>query len=286
MMNFRPFNMIPLPVLFLKEDGTILAINQLASYLLRQVTGKDMDIAGRILYDILPVEYMPLVTSNLLGARKTRETVVSQEIEITAVSGAKYRLFLRVAWSDEYDCFCCLFDDNTSLAHKIFSLTKEATEDPLTGLYNRRAFHEKTKPFFASGVAYGILSLDIDHFKRINDTYGHDAGDEILKAVAHRCRAMLRGQDVFARFGGEEFIVFLPLADKNTLLTVGERIRKYVEDHVTVLKNGEEVRCTLSIGGALHGEGDKPEPLDTVIKRADENLYAAKEGGRNRCIVS
>lgn len=285
-MNFRQFNMVPLPVLLLNEDGTILFANQLLAYLLRQVAGKEMDIIGMSLYDRLPAEYLPLATSSLLGARKTRETIVSQEIEVSAVSGEKYRLFLRVSWSDEYNCFCCLFDDNTSLTHKIFALTKEATEDPLTGLYNRRAFYDKTKSFFASGVAYGILSLDIDHFKRINDTYGHDAGDEILKAVAHRCRAMLRGQDIFARFGGEEFVVFLPLADKNVLETVGERIRKDIEGHITVLKSGEQVHCTLSIGGALHDEKEASESLDMVIKRADENLYAAKEGGRNRCIVS
>ena len=158
--------------------------------------------------------------------------------------------------------------------------------DPLTGLYNRLYFNEKFKEEFERSkrlkIPFSLLMIDIDHFKRVNDTYGHDVGDKVLVAVASTIRSNVRSIDIVSRYGGEEFTVILLRTYKEHCLPIAERIRKAVEEK-SIPVDGRIIKVTISVGCTTYsGEEDvKPEK---VIKRADEALYMAKNQGRNRSI--
>jgi two-component system cell cycle response regulator len=129
-----------------------------------------------------------------------------------------------------------------------------------------------------------VLIFDIDHFKAINDAFGHDAGDDVLKAFSERLRLGVRGIDLVARYGGEEFFLVMPDTDALYASSVAERLRADVEKVPFVTRSGEEIPVTVSIGIAeWHGRSDTP---DALIKRADQALYAAKRAGRNRVVAS
>ena len=162
----------------------------------------------------------------------------------------------------------------------------QAATDALTGLANRRQFEERllaevdrTRRFPAP---LGLMMLDIDHFKQVNDRFGHQAGDDVLRAVAGAVSACARDVDVAARYGGEEMAVLLPGADIAGALAAAERVRKAVEalDTGILDAEGDPVRVTVSLGVASLGEG----PLDgeDLVAQADAALYRAKHAGRNR----
>jgi len=161
-----------------------------------------------------------------------------------------------------------------------------ALTDPLTGLYNRRVFMEMAEKELAKAKRYGynfsILMLDIDNFKRINDTYGHDVGDLVLKKIAEILRRNVRGADVVARFGGEEFIVMLSNANLNGAVKKAEQLRRLIEQTPVELPSGEKLRVTVSIGVSTY-RGQ--ESLEELIKEADIALYEAKRNGKNRVEV-
>ncbi|MCP4645545.1 MAG: GGDEF domain-containing protein, partial [bacterium] len=156
---------------------------------------------------------------------------------------------------------------------------------PLTNVGNRRFLEDRLQATYAefqrNGWPFGILMLDLDHFKQVNDTHGHQAGDEVLKTVAKTLMAGLRPYDHLGRWGGEEFMVVLPNATDVALRSVGERCRMLVERSNAVWQK-ETIRVTVSIGGAAAGLEDT---VTTLVERADENLYQSKENGRNRVIV-
>lgn len=156
-----------------------------------------------------------------------------------------------------------------------------ATTDALTGLPNRRYFIEEAQrrnTLLSRGQTLGLALIDLDHFKRINDLYGHAAGDQVLQEFARIARSNLRGNDIVARFGGEEFVLLLDNCDLATLHHCVERIRQGLATHpFSALPEG--VRCTMSAGICLiHPEDD----LEWRISQADEALYQAKAEGRNR----
>ncbi|MUM77264.1 PAS domain S-box protein [Pseudodesulfovibrio sp. F-1] len=165
-------------------------------------------------------------------------------------------------------------------------LRELATTDSLTGLYNRRRFMELAEREFVRSRRYQgaltMLMMDIDHFKRVNDTHGHDVGDEVLRELAHISRVTLREPDVLGRLGGEEFGVLLPETDAAAALEVAERLRRAIEDASMVTAAGE-MRITVSIGAAA-SDADA-DSVATLLKRADVALYAAKEAGRNRVVA-
>ncbi|MCA8920645.1 MAG: diguanylate cyclase [Planctomycetes bacterium] len=159
----------------------------------------------------------------------------------------------------------------------------QASTDPLTGLANRgfmkQVFEDELSQARINGEPLGILILDLDHFKRVNDTYGHDVGDEVLKRVAQRIRRTIRRDDHAGRWGGEEFVVCLPGAALKGTLTVA---RKIIEAIRARPFGQPELEVTVSIGASVypdHGPG-----LNTLLKHADQALYAAKHGGRNRVL--
>ncbi len=157
------------------------------------------------------------------------------------------------------------------------------TVDALTQVFNRRYFNEALEREFNRSARYdralSLILFDIDHFKRCNDTYGHLAGDNLLRQLGSSVKPRLRREDIFARTGGEEFGILLPEIDLEGARVTAEKVRKIVE--ITPLTyEGDVVPCTVSLGVAERtAEDATPEAL---YKRADERLYEAKQGGRNR----
>ena len=147
--------------------------------------------------------------------------------------------------------------------------------DPLTQIYNRRYFDDIFNKFYSAGNSnrqfdFSLMIIDIDHFKRFNDTYGHDVGDEVLKTVVNIIKNNLRKNDVFCRFGGEEFVI-LSEDSKEGAIKLAQKINKLEYESVE--------KITISIGVSFFNKG---KTMDEMIKEADENLYKAKENGRNQ----
>ena len=166
------------------------------------------------------------------------------------------------------------------------TLEKAAMEDLLTELPNRRAGLDRMEQDWArcerNDEPLLCMIMDIDHFKKVNDTYGHDAGDVVLKDTARVLKDTMRESDIVCRFGGEEFLVVCPGADLDVAKTLGDRIRKRVEDNVIDCPEFKG-HITISIGIAVRSGQDSPKDL---IKEADEALYAAKEAGRNKICIA
>ena len=177
---------------------------------------------------------------------------------------------------------------NASLAGQLSAALQlvqhEAGTDALTGQPNRRALDELLKQqvnmAHSTGRAFSVLLLDIDHFKLVNDTHGHGAGDDTLRAFAQRVREHLRQGDTCARYGGEEFVVVLPGTTLVAALEVAERLRHGVAE--ASLMSVPLVRTTVSIGAAQYVSG---ETVEQLLARADTAVYAAKRGGRNQVRV-
>ncbi len=167
-------------------------------------------------------------------------------------------------------------------------LHDQSIRDPLTGLFNRRYLEETIKRELAcvarSCVPLSIAILDVDHFKKINDTHGHARGDQILRNLAELLRRCVRSSDLACRIGGEEFLVVMPGAPLDAALRRAEEWRSEVAASATETGNGTSIRYTVSIGVARHlGPG---ESFDSCMSRADAALYRAKSSGRNRVVCS
>ncbi len=169
-----------------------------------------------------------------------------------------------------------------ALSERSRDLEKAALTDALTGISNRRYFdnalHQYLAEFSRIGKPLGILVLDIDHFKSVNDTYGHDIGDEVLKAVVSCMFEFTRYHDIVARLGGEEFAVVAPAMTERELRALADRIRKAVARLPLEIGN-VRLRVTVSIGLTSSRPSDTPV---SFLKRADVALYQAKQQGRNR----
>ncbi|HEY9013197.1 MAG TPA: GGDEF domain-containing protein [Devosia sp.] len=176
-------------------------------------------------------------------------------------------------------------DDIAQLQRDLDDVRREAMLDPLTKIHNRKSFDENLLKALAgaeqSGEPLSLLLLDIDHFKRFNDTWGHQTGDQVLRLVAMTLKSNIKGQDTAARYGGEEFAAILPETDVDGALIVADNIRKAVQAKELLKRSTNEKlgRITASFGVAMFRPGDNASSL---IERADRCLYAAKRAGRNR----
>ena len=163
-------------------------------------------------------------------------------------------------------------------------LYDSATRDALTGTYNKKYFADQLKTEFAYCYRHktplSLMLFDIDHFKKLNDGYGHLAGDAALKTLAHVVHEALRTEDIFARYGGEEFGVILRDTDGERAFLIAERVRRSVEAHAFMWEQ-QRLSVTISVGVATLVDGNFPSPKH-LVKAADEYLYKAKHGGRNR----
>jgi diguanylate cyclase (GGDEF)-like protein len=166
-------------------------------------------------------------------------------------------------------------------------LREQANTDPLTGIYNRRQFFLLGDEAVMQATRYlrplAVILFDIDYFKRINDTFGHGAGDEVLKSVVGAISGVLRKPDVFCRYGGEEFSILLPESDAVGATRLAERIRGVVEQLMVRIDDHEE-HVTVSIGVAVLAPRDRD--FGDLIKRADNALYSAKGKGRNTVVCA
>lgn len=174
---------------------------------------------------------------------------------------------------------------NNALAHD--RLERLAAVDPLTDAYNRRfglgRLHEEFSRAVRTENPFGVLMLDLDHFKAVNDTYGHLVGDRVLKAIAGACRRVLREGDVLVRYGGEEFLVVLPGAGPIDVVQVGERIRRAIGETV-VMDGGQRVTVAVSLGGTTYRDTGV-ESAEALVAEADGALYRAKASGRDRLVM-
>ncbi len=181
--------------------------------------------------------------------------------------------------------FTAIVRDISDRVRLVDHLANQAATDPLTGLLNRREFEEQGKTMFAfarkSQQPLSLLMLDIDNFKNINDTYGHDTGDEVLQLLSRVGSTTIRHLDVFVRLGGEEFVILMPETNEEQAVGMAERVRRIFNsqsfDHQW---RKDVVHFTVSIGVATMNDNDSS--LNQVLKRADEALYIAKNNGRNK----
>jgi two-component system, cell cycle response regulator len=175
---------------------------------------------------------------------------------------------------------------NDALRQSVVQTIEMAVTDGLTGLHNRRYLETHLDIMFERSVSRGrplsYLIADIDKFKSINDGFGHDGGDDVLREFANLLRRQVRGADLVSRYGGEEFVVAMPDTDAELAARVAERVRAAVAEKAFELPNGRKIPVTVSVGVAtLQGRSDS---VASLAKRADTALYEAKAAGRNRVV--
>ncbi|AUW41880.1 PleD family two-component system response regulator [Rhizobium leguminosarum] len=178
---------------------------------------------------------------------------------------------------------------NDRLRASVKQTIELAVTDPLTGLYNRRYLDNHLNVLFNRSMARGrplsVLITDIDRFKHVNDTYGHDGGDEVLREFANRVRSTIRGADLACRYGGEEFVVVMPDTSPEIAAAVAERLRAAIENAPFMLKHaGEALNVTASFG--IASRIAQVLTPDQLMKQADLALYEAKNTGRNRVVAA
>ncbi|MGJ4804415.1 diguanylate cyclase [Luteimonas sp. SDU82] len=275
--------------------------NLLETYGYRVVQAGDGDAALRLL-ERDPTIRLAMVDQEMPGmqgvelTRRLRALRARDRVAVIGVSGrddgglvARFLKngandFLRKPFSREE--FFCRVSQNVDQLELIGSLQDLATRDFLTGLPNRRHFLEQAERLVPKLLAVrrplAMAILDIDHFKHINDGWGHDAGDHALRAVASVLSGHARPQDVVSRFGGEEFCLLVPDLDAEALDSYFDALRQRIED-LRVRTPGGELRMTVSIGARIAAPGDD---LHRLLADADRRLYLAKAGGRNRVVMA
>lgn len=177
-----------------------------------------------------------------------------------------------------------LFDTLQRVRNERDSLRRDVQIDALTGLLNRRALEAGVAERCAARERFGVLFMDLDHFKAINDHFGHEVGDRVLIAVAHVLKSGLRPGDVVARYGGEEFVALIAGAGPESARLVGERLRMSVEGMTAVPRGPSNV--TISVGAGVYDPQRSEEAPVDLLRRADVALYDAKRAGRNRVVLA
>jgi diguanylate cyclase (GGDEF)-like protein len=255
-------------------------------------------------------------TATVIGFRSTGDTIGEMALlENRPRSATVIALKPALLWKLERDTFHQFLTENPALSLTLMSilsgrireadeerlsgtirerqkevvledLSRKAAYDPLTGLYNRRQMDETLRAEALHAIqrksVIGIIMADIDHFKTINDTYGHHAGDLMLQAIARILKESVRAADSVCRYGGEEFIIILPGASLDIIERIAEKIRIQFEGHKLEHEN-QTVQATISLGVASFPQ--HANSLEQVIQHADKALYQAKRGGRNRVVL-
>lgn len=173
-----------------------------------------------------------------------------------------------------------------SAERRFRKLQQTALLDPLTEIGNRRHLESRLKmrlvDFNENGILFGLLFCDIDYFKNLNDSYGHNLGDKVLRMIAQTLRGNIRETDTMGRWGGEEFMVILQDIDASLLLMIGEKLLNLVHRSHLTLPDKRILSATISIGGTLVKKGDS---IESVVDRADRLMYQSKAAGRNRITI-
>ncbi len=242
-------------------------------------TNKDIEL-------VLTDYNMPVIDGVEL-TKRIREEHSKEEMVIIAMTGKNDPLisakFLKIGANDfiskpfSKEELICRINNMLDSKEQLEKLNSMVNRDFLTKAYNRRYFFSEIKSFYQQKIPFAIAMLDIDHFKKVNDKYGHDIGDMVIIALANILKRNTKGADIVSRFGGEEFCIALRDIDKKRAIGFFAKIRKTIADH-TINTNGKTIKFTVSIGVSFSDGSD----IEELIKRADSALYRAKNGGRNR----
>jgi len=244
---------------------------------------------GRV--EQMAVEAPEAIIDSLLVGQPAREIVVAPIVFKSVALGA---IVLATASAFDRDAMPLIeqfradlgLAINNALAHD--RLERLAAVDPLTDAYNRRFGMARLQEEYSRAVRaeslLGVLMLDLDHFKDVNDAYGHLVGDRVLRAVARACRRVIREGDVLVRYGGEEFLVLLPGAGAEDVTQIGERVRRAIGE-TYVVEGDQRVAVTVSLGGTTYRDSGSSSP-EQLVAQADAALYEAKAAGRDRLLVA
>lgn len=246
--------------------------------------------------DLILVDYMMPDINGLEFIEKIRDELHLAEVPILMVTAMEDKAVLQQAFEKGANDFLSKPVEPVELSARVrnmlnlrmrtLQLHKLATVDSMTETLMRRRFFELADVEFSRNRRYknlmSVMMLDIDHFKAVNDTYGHAAGDEVLKQVSLLCKDVLRDVDFIGRMGGEEFAVCLPETEAKGAYLVSERMRKSVEA-MSVYVDGQDISVTVSIGLAQLNSSDND--FSALLNRADQALYEAKNTGRNKVFL-
>ncbi len=243
------------------------------------------DIVGKRDIQVMPVEDADLLWT--LDSEVFRTQLKQEGEESFKDASGKLRHFWTVKIplksTNGTSVLIGLSTDITELHMMKEELQRQASTDVLTGLHNRRSFYEYAQREFSRSVRtrlpLSVIALDIDHFKSVNDRYGHPVGDAVLIAVAKRCLEVVREADLLARTGGEEFSLILPETPLHTAMDVAERLRALFDGHDLQIP-GESISINMSLGVAMRTSNEKS--FDSLFSRADKALLQAKQQGRNQ----
>ena len=197
-----------------------------------------------------------------------------------------------IKWNDGRIVKLQIATDITELKNAYKTIEKMSITDDLTQIFNRRYFHTRLKQEIQRSQRYqtnfSLIMVDIDRFKKINDNYGHQAGDEVLVRLASILKLNTRKVDVVARYGGEEFIILLPETKRNKAYKTAEKLRKLIADYKFYISDGIQIHVTSCFGvSSLNPITDYDQDIEnTIIRSADNALYKAKEKGRNTVVCS
>ena len=279
-LRFRQLADAAFETIIIHMDGKILDCNEAATSLYGipkdQLIGSDISLRIHESFHESATEWLKGPTKKAIELSHVRGDGTSVPVEVRS----------RAIEHEGRDALVTAVRDIT--AHKALQkkLERIANSDPLTGVGNRRFFLDAGKRIFFRAIRYNeplaLIMVDVDYFKKINDTYGHDGGDIALCAMANTCMATLRTSDIFARFGGEEFAALLPASDITGSTTLAERLRVAIAE-MSVDSPAGLISLTVSIGITVLQEDD--QNIEGLLTRADKALYTAKESGRNRVVL-
>jgi diguanylate cyclase (GGDEF)-like protein len=275
------------------DNNSMLARTLKSGEILSKIVTKDkvLDLAGEQRFNVGVVEtYLPIrVDNTVIGSFEVYVDVTRTQERILRVVSLSVSVLFVVLIVVFTSLFLLMRKGALRLERAEDGLRDKAHTDMLTGLFNRGYMDERVHEEYSrkrrergKGVTIyttGIIMADLDHFKRINDEYGHPAGDEVLRFVSDKLRGATRVYDILSRYGGEEFLVALPNTDLQGTLVVAERIRSEIE-RTPIVVDGHTIHVTVSVGASCSANDEDDEKAATA--RADKALYEAKNGGRNR----
>ncbi|MBK3332843.1 diguanylate cyclase [Persephonella atlantica] len=268
--------------IFLQCNGRFMYVNPTMSSILETTPG---ELIGTNVYRYIYPDDRPKV-SEVVRRRKKGERFI-ERYTIRVVTGTGKIRWVEITsetimFKGKY-CGIGSVIDITDRKKLEENLRKLATVDQLTGIYNRYAFEkfleEEINRAERYGSSFSIIMFDIDNFKDVNDMYGHQVGDRILKELVNIVRSSIRKSDIFARWGGEEFMILVPIKEKQDAYRIAEKIREKIEKH----RFDNVGKITVSIGVSFYKKGDS---IKTIIRRADTALYQAKKSGKNMTVVA
>lgn len=300
------FNTVNNGIIILDENLDVLAWNK---WLEISTKVQDKEIIGKNI-----CEYFPYINEKKLK-RKAKTVLVTNNPSFLSLSTNNFLLDIPVSnvtnkvfesmqqditilpYDLEKKYICIYIYDNTQMCEvnqKLEKLNDELIDmshrDPLTQIFNRRYFAEQSEKIKSysqrnKNIPFSLITLDIDKFKNINDTYGHMVGDEVIIKVAHIIEEEVRNSDIVARFGGEEFVMLLQDCDLKNAYNVAEKTRKDIENASIEIITNKKIKFTVSLGVAQFDSRDN-DNIESTLSRADKALYEAKNNGRNQTVIS